>query len=142
MCSLMKANITLKLDAALLREVRILAAEEGARRLVLCWQLVSKKSCANVKLMSGLASAPWLGSAKGLICSGRLLVRVTSSTNAECALNGIMSAKFFVDTNIPRILRNDRSAGLKHERARRLVDGPLVIRTRRIEHASPARTLY
>jgi hypothetical protein len=28
-CYLMKANITLKLDAALLREIRILAAEEG-----------------------------------------------------------------------------------------------------------------
>lgn len=29
MCATMKANITLKLDSALLREIRILAAEEG-----------------------------------------------------------------------------------------------------------------
>lgn len=29
LCSLMKANITLKLDATLLREARVLAAEEG-----------------------------------------------------------------------------------------------------------------
>jgi hypothetical protein len=29
MCASMKANITLKLDATLLREIRVLAAEEG-----------------------------------------------------------------------------------------------------------------
>lgn len=29
MCASMKTNITLKLDAALLREIRVLAAEEG-----------------------------------------------------------------------------------------------------------------
>jgi hypothetical protein len=29
MCAVMKTNVTLKLDVALLREIRILAAEEG-----------------------------------------------------------------------------------------------------------------
>ncbi len=78
----MKANITLKLDSALLREIRVLAAEEGtsisallAARLE---QIVRER-----KTYSALESAPWLGSARGLICNGRLPALATNFTNDE-----------------------------------------------------------
>ena len=66
----MKANVTLKLDATLLREARILAAEEGASTGLLAARL--EEIGANVRLMSARESARWLGYARALICNGRL----------------------------------------------------------------------
>ena len=78
----MKANITLKLDADLLREIRVLAAEEGTSISALL-AAASSKWCATARPMTGHESAPWLGCARGSICSGRLPVPATSFTSDD-----------------------------------------------------------
>ena len=84
----MKANITLKLDTTLCVKLAYWQPKR-ARRLVLCWQLASSKSCANVKLTSELESEHWLDSAEGSICSGRLLAPAMNSTNDEYLINHV-----------------------------------------------------
>lgn len=57
------------------------------------------------------AEERWPGFAKGSTSTGHLLVRVTN----------FMSDKSFVDTNI-LLYAHDRTTGVKHERARQLVE--------------------
>ena len=70
--------------------------------------------------MIGRENVLWRGCARGWICSGRLLARATSFTNADARApsNG---GKCFVDTNI-LLYAHDPSAGVKHDRARRVIE--------------------
>ena len=78
----MKSNITLKLDSALLREIRVMAAEEGtsisallAARLE---QIVRERKTYERARKRALARLR-----EGLICNGPLPVPATRYTNGK-----------------------------------------------------------
>ena len=73
----MKTNITLKLDATLLHEIRMLAAEEGTSISALLAAPLSK-SCASARLMSARESGLWPACARDWICTGLHPVHATS----------------------------------------------------------------
>ena len=109
----MKANITLKLDTALLREIRVLEAEEGTSISALLaarlQQIVRER-----KTYERPENALWPASARDLTCSGPLLVPAKNFMSDK-------PCKYFVDTNI-LMYAHDRSTGVKHERARQLIE--------------------
>jgi predicted nucleic acid-binding protein len=106
----MKTNVTLKLDADLLREVRVMAAEEGRSISALLTdrlEAIVRERKAFDKARRGHSP----GSARASTCNGLRPSRATSS----------MSDKYFVDTNI-LMYAHDNAAGAKHERAKALVE--------------------
>jgi hypothetical protein len=97
----MKANITLKLDADLLREARVLAAEEGRSVSGLLTERLEdivREREAFDKAVGGR----WLDFGKDSTSIGHLPGRETNS----------MSDKHFVDTNI-LMYAHDLAAGPK-----------------------------
>lgn len=133
----MKTNITLKLDASLLREIRILAAEEGtsisallAARLE---QIVRERKSydrSRRRALARLREGTWVG---------RRPAPATSFTSAEPksrskeAMSPV-NPKYFVDTDI-LIYAHDRQAGPKHERARQLIEHLWTTGARCFKHA-------
>ena len=106
----MKTNVTLKLDADLLREARVMAAEEGRSISALLTDrleaMVRERKAFDKARRRALA-----GSEKASTSSGR---RPSHATNS-------MSDRYFVDTNI-LMYAHDKAAGEKHERAKALVE--------------------
>ena len=106
----MKTNVTLKLDADLLREARVIAAEEGRSVSALLTErlesMVRERKAFDRARRRALARLR-----EGLDCDGWPPSPTTSSR----------SDKDFVDTNI-LMYAHDTSAGAKHERARALVE--------------------
>ena len=106
----MKTNVTLKLDADLLREARVVAAEEGRSISALLTDrleaIVRERKAFDKARRRALAAC-----VRASTSSGRLPSPATNS----------MSDRYFVDTNI-LMYAHDTSAGEKHERARALVE--------------------
>ena len=86
---IMKTNVALKLDADLLREARVVAAEEGARSARFC-PIGWKRSFASGRHSTRPADVLWPASGKASTSSGHRPSRATSS----------MSDRDFVDTNV------------------------------------------
>jgi len=105
----MKTNVTLKIEAELLREARVLAAEEG--------------TSISALLANPLEQA--VRERKGIIrraaCLGRLRRVLTCAGHPLAHGMNSMSDKCFVDTNI-LVYAHDRSAGVKHQRAQMLLE--------------------
>jgi hypothetical protein len=106
----MKTNITLKIETELLREARVLAAEE-APRSVRCSLLGRNNQCVNARVIMRHAGVPRPVFAKALTCAGR----------PHAHGMNFMSDKCFVDTNI-LVYAHDRSAGAKRQRAQVLLE--------------------
>ena len=106
----MKTNVTLKIEADLLREARVLAAMEGSSISALLAarleQAVRERKGYNQARRSALARLR-----TGFDLNGRHPAREMNS----------MSDKCFVDTNI-LVYAHDRSAGVKHQRAQTLLE--------------------
>ena len=101
----MKTNVTLKLDADLLREARVVAAEEGRSISGLLTDrleaIVRERKAFDRARRRALASF-----VKASTSNGLRRIPATSS----------MSDRYFVDTNI-LMYAHDTAAGAKHERA-------------------------
>ncbi|PYT75338.1 MAG: PIN domain nuclease [Acidobacteria bacterium] len=69
------------------------------------------KSCASARDTIAFESGPWRDSTRDLNSAGQPLVHATN----------FMSDKFFVDTNM-LVYAHDRAAGVKHKRARSLIE--------------------
>src|ERR1700677_2903974 len=105
-----KTNVTLKIEADLLKQARILAAEEGTSISA----LLASRLEQEVRERKGFHQAPRRALAR--------LGRVSTSIGRALAheMNS-MSDKFFVDTNI-LVYAHDRSAVVKHQRAQMLLE--------------------
>jgi hypothetical protein len=101
----MKTHVTLILDADLLREARVLAAEEGRSISALLTDRWNRW-CASERRSTRHAD-----SAKESICSRRHPRPATR----------YLSVKYFVGMNI-LLYAHDTSAGAKHERAKALIE--------------------
>src|SRR3954468_14753597 len=106
----MKTNVALKLDADLLREARVVAAEEGRSISALLTDRL-QATVRERRRSTRRVAARSPGCAKAWTCSGRLPNRATS----------FMSDKYFVDTNI-LMYAHDKAAAAKHDRAKALVE--------------------
>jgi hypothetical protein len=106
----MKTNVTLKLDADLLREARVVAAEEGRSISALLTDRL-EAMVRDRKAFDKARRARSRGSARVATSNGRHPNPATRS----------MSDKYFVDTNI-LMYAHDTSAGAKHERAKAVVE--------------------
>ena len=106
----MKTNVTLKLDADIFREARVIAAEEGRSISALLADrleaIVRERKAFDKARRRALARLR-----KGSTSNGPRPDLVTNS----------MSDKYFVDTNI-LMYAHDNSAGPKHERAKAIVE--------------------
>jgi predicted nucleic acid-binding protein len=96
----MKTNVTLKLDAEILKEARVLAAEQGSS----ISRLLAEQLEELVRERKGYDRA-----------RKRALARLRAGMDLGC-----MSDKRFVDTNI-LVYAHDIAQGAKHQRARALV---------------------
>ena len=129
-CAAMKTNITLKIEADLLREARVLAALEGSSISALLAANWNRQS-ASARDTARRAEVPWRGCGRASTCNGRPLAH-----EMNC-----MSDKCFVDTNI-LVYAHDRSTGIKHERARSSDRRALELGQGRAEYAGSARALH
>ena len=76
----MKTTVTLKLDACLLREARVIAAEEG-RSISALLTVRLETMIRERKAFAPVRTGPSLGCTEGWTCSGRRLRRETNSMN-------------------------------------------------------------
>ena len=114
----MKQNVTLKLDAEILKEARVLAAERGSsvsRMLAEKLEEYLLENPAQAKAIANkvidAARARYCVCAPVLTWAGNVRTRETNCMNGKC----------FVDTNI-LVYAHDITQGVKHERARELIN--------------------
>jgi predicted nucleic acid-binding protein len=106
----MKTNVTLKLDADLIREARVRRPKKDSPSAP-CSLIATKPWCGLGRLSTKLGGARSRDSARASTSNGRRPDRATSC----------MSDNYFVDTNI-LMYAHDTSAGAKHDRAKALLE--------------------
>ena len=120
----MKTNITLKLDADLLREARVLAAEEGR------YQCAADGSARG----DGPRAA---GIRHGSTTRAREATARPRPAVTPARVTSSMSDKYFADTNI-LMYAHDRGAGAKHDNAEGADRNAVARSLRRCEYTDAA----